>query len=110
MNPAIAAQWSAALRSGEYKQIRGRLRTDAGMCCLGVLCDVHSSTHPGVGWSPPGRGETEWVYMNNTLITPRQVEEWADLKDWTKLGDLNDKQLYKFSMIADYIDRHVADL
>jgi hypothetical protein len=33
-------KWIAALRSGEYSQDRGALRTDDGFCCLGVLCDV----------------------------------------------------------------------
>jgi hypothetical protein len=37
----IKAQWVAALRSGEYEQGRGYLRTSDGkFCCLGVLCDL----------------------------------------------------------------------
>ena len=38
----IRNQWTAALRSGKYSQIRGRLLRDGGFCCLGVLCDLHS--------------------------------------------------------------------
>ena len=30
----------AALRSGKYKQGKGRLRQDNRFCCLGVACDV----------------------------------------------------------------------
>lgn len=40
MRQDIAKQWSAALRSGAYKQVRGLLHTPNGMCCLGVLCDI----------------------------------------------------------------------
>ena len=32
--------WVKALRSGDYKQARGVLKTRDGFCCLGVLCDI----------------------------------------------------------------------
>ena len=31
----------SALRSGEYKQIKGCLSTGGGYCCLGVACEVY---------------------------------------------------------------------
>jgi hypothetical protein len=41
MNPAYKDAWTSALRSGKYQQVQGALRrSDTGMCCLGVLCDV----------------------------------------------------------------------
>lgn len=39
----LLRRWVDALRSGKYKQARGRLKTDDGYCCLGVLCDVSGS-------------------------------------------------------------------
>jgi hypothetical protein len=42
------AHWVTKLRSGEYEQITGFLRTENGNCCLGVLCDIAS----------PGRWQT----------------------------------------------------
>lgn len=36
----ILDQWLAALESGSVPQSTGRLRTDTGFCCLGVLCEV----------------------------------------------------------------------
>lgn len=33
-------KWIKALRSGEYRQARGRLQTERGYCCLGVACKV----------------------------------------------------------------------
>ncbi len=40
MNPAIKAEWVAALRSGEYPQGRHWLENKGKYCCLGVLCDL----------------------------------------------------------------------
>lgn len=40
MNPELKAKWIAALRSGNYKQGRGRLKHAGRYCCLGVLGDV----------------------------------------------------------------------
>lgn len=54
MNPAIKARWVAALRSGEYEQGRGVLRSaDNCFCCLGVLTDL--AVKAGVGaWGQCG--------------------------------------------------------
>jgi hypothetical protein len=38
------AHWVAKLRSGEYQQCQGVLKTDSGFCCLGVLCDIYDDT------------------------------------------------------------------
>lgn len=40
MNSELKAKWVAALRDPRRKQGNGWLRTEDGMCCLGVLCDV----------------------------------------------------------------------
>jgi hypothetical protein len=41
MDSAMKARWVAALRSGEYQQADGCLRTaDRRYCCLGVLCEI----------------------------------------------------------------------
>jgi hypothetical protein len=34
------AKWVAALRSGDYKQVEGRLLDKGRYCCLGVACRV----------------------------------------------------------------------
>jgi hypothetical protein len=36
----VMDKWIAALRSGQYNQGRGKLKSSNGYCCLGVLCDV----------------------------------------------------------------------
>jgi len=41
MNKRMKTKWIKALRSGRYKQGRGRLKTEKGSyCCLGVLNKV----------------------------------------------------------------------
>ncbi len=52
--PDIKARWLTALRSGEYKQGKNRLRNTQSdgkfvYCCLGVLCDVLKED-VGVQW------------------------------------------------------------
>ena len=48
LNRELMEKWVAALRSGEYKQHRGALRSheddDVGFCCLGVLRNIE----PGI--------------------------------------------------------------
>jgi hypothetical protein len=56
MNPEIKARWVAALRSGEYQQTTGNLRTENGFCCLGVLCDLHSKA-TGIEWAVDTYGD-----------------------------------------------------
>lgn len=43
--PEVKSKWIAALRSGEWRQGIGELRTETGFCCLGVLAEV---LEPGV--------------------------------------------------------------
>lgn len=46
MDPEVRAEWVRRLRSGDYRQGTGELRTttdvddDVRYCCLGVLCEV----------------------------------------------------------------------
>jgi hypothetical protein len=45
MDAELKARWLQALRSGEYVQDSGSLRTSNGYCCLGVLCEVAGLGH-----------------------------------------------------------------
>ena|SRR6185312_5054794 len=41
MDAELKQKWIDALRSGQYEQGNGQLRTqDDKFCCLGVLCDI----------------------------------------------------------------------
>jgi hypothetical protein len=37
MDQELKAKWVAALRSGDYKQCKGKMNLDDTFCCLGVL-------------------------------------------------------------------------
>ena len=98
----------AALRSGEYTQARGRLKTDNGYCCLGVACDVF--------YQETGRGEWEnvnlntgaWLFGYSGTSLPHVVQDWYGLPH-TELNSgsmvsLNDGLKWNFDQIADEIE------
>jgi hypothetical protein len=83
INPKIKELWCAALESEEYLQAKGRLRTETGFCCLGVLSDLAVKA-----------GVQEWIYsaddgdgyvIPNEIGTPsrglvhRDIQKWAGL-------------------------------
>lgn len=79
MNPQIKEKWLNALRSGEYSQTEGSLKTDDGFCCLGVLCDLYSK-----------EVEEEWVkdeitvrykFDGSSQVLPNSVMDWAGLNE-----------------------------
>lgn len=93
--------WIAALRSGNYPQAVGCLRSEQGYCCLGVLADIN-----GAEWIAMAKlsrfnakfGENEYVSALPTTFLPAN---WLN-----QLIDLNDFRHAPFSEIADYIERH----
>ena len=74
-------KWVAALRSGEYKQGAGCLRSkDNYYCCLGVLADLYSKD-TGVPWEAPVGGQNSYAVHQQSGILPIEVAEWADIRD-----------------------------
>lgn len=98
MNAELKKKWLEALRSGEIKQVQGYLKTDFGMCCLGVLCEVS-----GIGeWHMTG---SLYAYMNATGYPPEQVSQLAGFHNNEEmfLAARNDDG-WTFAEIADYIE------
>lgn len=101
----LARRWVKALRSGEYKQATGGLRSEAGgFCCLGVLCDVVDPSQ----WEPDGL----WFrYRGNRGSPPKEVPSllpfsWS-LDRGVEIAELisrNDDWGWTFDQIADYIE------
>jgi|HubBroStandDraft_2_1064218.scaffolds.fasta_scaffold00003_8 hypothetical protein len=96
MDPTLKAKWTATLRSGEYVQGTGCLRTSAGhYCCLGVLCVVAGFKMDEEGY--------------NVIDADGREVGYAPIKAATKAEDLitlysmNDDGV-PFADIADYID------
>lgn len=109
MNRAIAKQWVDALRSGQYKQCTGQLRTRDTFCCLGVLCNLHAQAHPEIAAQQRDKGQ----YMGVSNQIPSEVRRWSGMHTHSgsrgafsaSLIRLNDKLGYSFAQIADVIDQ-----
>ena len=83
MKPEIQAEWVAALRSGEYKQGTGVLRSEANeFCCLGVLCDLAVKAGVAVEVQQK-RLLDEEVHVIWTLQWHRIIPHNAKVKGWT---------------------------
>jgi hypothetical protein len=95
-----------ALRSGGYKQARGRLQNTGGFCCLGVMCDVYEKeTGNRLERTPSG------LLYGTSLISHVGVREWVGLKanrGWNdtneSLVEINDRTDSSFAYIADFIE------
>lgn len=120
MNPDVKAKWLEALRSGEYQQTDGFLRTRSdGYCCLGVLSQIASDE--GVVPQPKeSNGAYRWTSesgnSNNMYLLP-EVMEWAGLDSHSgyinitngtsvSLSRKNDEGV-RFPEIADLIEQYL---
>lgn len=103
MKQEIKERWIAALRSGEYRQTKSRLRrspvttleggqeveiSPAGYCCLGVLCEVFRQEDPDrLVWSNSNFKSLELIDGKSipstglSEVLPSAVAEWAGLDD-----------------------------
>lgn len=112
----IKTKWLRALRSGTYKQTKGRLYNPetAGFCCLGVL--QHCTTggmvevHRGVelGNEFLAMPTVKWL----TDIGAVELDNEAPGAKWgqnylSKLADLNDRSRKGFKYIADWIEKNI---
>lgn len=90
MRKEIADLWTAALRSGKYKQTRGFLKTEEGFCCLGVLCElaVESNIIKGPTYQDM-EGERKYYYAKSRYDLPTEVREWADINTDEEIGPKN---------------------
>lgn len=76
MDPAVKAQWVAALRSGKFKQATGQLRHDkSSFCCLGVLCHLMNPR----AWRNDDWGRPFYEGMED--VPPPIVAAWAGFPD-----------------------------
>lgn len=116
MKSEIKAKWVTALRSGEYTQGRGQLRTnDNKFCCLGVLCDIHSR-ETETPWTETDHILYDWSYRAEDLVLPEAVVKWAGLEsgnpalvngDCSQHNDGAGVCSKSFSEIADLIEANL---
>lgn len=95
MNPELKAKWVAALRSGEYRQVSGRLRKGDGFCCLGVLCTVADMPITQDGETLVETGDYGPL---DALLGREHV---------LQLYRMNDNSRRSFQEIADYIEANL---
>jgi hypothetical protein len=96
MNKEFIQEWVDALRSGEYKQIRGVMRAkDKTFCCIGVACHLKAK-------------KTKKAFdklRRDKHFSYEIAGEWLlPIEDQQKLTDLNDIQEKSFKEIADIIE------
>jgi hypothetical protein len=114
MDSEVKALWVAALRSGDYKQASGQLKTPQGHCCLGVLCELHKKEYPD-GYDFSNFGMTYGLADNesSTGLLADCVRAWAEFDEETEvefngrkrtLWVINDIEEATFPVIADLIE------
>lgn len=116
MNEDIKNKWVRALRSGEYRQTKTKLKNQNGYCCLGVLCELYSketknaafSSQP-VYWCADGTHEI----LDEVSLLPVPIIQWAEMKSsdgnlpqMNSLAYQNDYAGSNFEEIADYIEKY----
>lgn len=70
MNENIKNKWIEALRSGEYEQGTGQLKSlDNKYCCLGVLCEIYHKEVGGAWFE-----KEDLIYRNFQFI--EKVKRW----------------------------------
>lgn len=100
MNPKVKKLWTDALRSGEYKQTKGCLKDENGMCCLGVLTDIYiksGDNKTNFRWEPltymPGSNLP--LSIDRHIVRNGKESSWTDLtdtiKEWAGLDHRNPK-------------------
>lgn len=88
IDPQVKQKWVDALRSGEYQQATGKLKSQEGFCCLGVLCDLYAKEHEDAGWEYRGTDRPSdptdyWYFEDQSEFLPESVAQWAGFQDQT---------------------------
>lgn len=103
---AFMRKWVTALRSGKFKQSRESLKDNVydgaankvgvGYCCLGVACLLKAREE----------GSKLGLYKYARHGLEELAGAWLlPLGDQRKLADKNDRRLWSFDRIADYIEK-----
>jgi hypothetical protein len=109
LNPEIKSKWVAALRSGEFQQVTGKLHNlwMNSYCCLGVLCALSDNfTFTLGGFSAIGPNN-QIVSVDAFLIDAGITDTDAAGKIANTLIGMNDTYGRSFTEIADYIDENL---
>lgn len=117
-------KWVAALRSGKYSQVRSRLKTANGYCCLGVACEVLDAKvnlvssdgsvyyhHDLAGIQTVTYTILPYIIAHKLGISPSGTFDPINGMSFRDcLWKLNDFAGYSFSEIADFIEENEKSL
>jgi hypothetical protein len=116
MDAQLKRDWVKALRSGNYKQGRGRLCSVNGRyCCLGVLYDqlpdkewVRTTTVIKENvWAIPVQFGDQELLDYNILPLDIMAEVGMSHAFQQRLTDMNDVEKLNFDQIADWIEEQL---
>jgi|SRR5579884_178552 len=108
-------KWVAALRSGEYQQCEGTLRSGDSFCCLGVLTDLYLKEH-NLSWIELDKDEEHAGYYSPSVdaspdLLSSEIQEYVGLRNEAglmaaglkSLAEMNDEGA-TFTQIANVIE------
>lgn len=117
MDAELKAKWTAALRSGEFRQGRNALKSDDGrFCCLGVLCQI-----AGASWDTNEEGDRLALIDGRTVnrigdevlagdflgVVGFSDEQQRTLHQMNDGDALSKTPEHSFAEIADWIDANL---
>lgn len=115
----LQRKWLDALKSGDYKQAKGSLRTSSGYCCLGVACDIvdpdgwNGDKHTGQKSYLPEHVARKLGMNVKPCVNLSRDEAWGrgDYDDRpVALSWLNDRRDWSFTEIAELIEAHAEEI
>jgi len=77
MNKEVIKRWIKALRSGDYNQLYGTLRSGDQFCATGVLCDLHAKEYE-IEWKMRDLLRSD-LYFLHGVNPPDEVLRWAGI-------------------------------
>ena len=106
-------EWLAALRSGDYKQGRGRLMTKIGIvteseyCCMGVACKIYYKDFNVLDSGYPGYSDLPPAVIDCLRSDISDVRPGAVMSVMSYLSNMNDVMGRNFNDIADWIEENL---
>jgi hypothetical protein len=91
-------KWTAALRSGKYKQTKGTLKDHVGYCCIGVYAEANNI--------PISEDGDHMIVNYSKKMYDPLVDKIGD-DNINKLWQMNDNRDNSFEEIADWIDQNL---
>jgi hypothetical protein len=114
LKPEIKSKWVAALRSNEYTQIRGKLRSQdnpSGMCAIGVLChispEVVKFTSAGCPVAPDGSTDVGKFLPTHLVLEAHGISPDNTHTIRAQIVLLNDAKMKSFPEIANWIEENL---